>query len=147
LRAYAHDVPRFYDQTFGSAVSHPNTHEYSLFAQDAIRVTDRLALNLGARYDLQTFRSHGLVSDPLYPDSGKVPFNGHNIAPRAGLAYSLGERHPLVVRGGYGLFYTLIPEIYTSQVEIENGINAAPSRWTAPIFLIASFFPCTRCRW
>jgi hypothetical protein len=141
LRAYAHDVPRFYDQTFGSAVSHPNTHEYSLFAQDAIRVTDHLALNLGARYDLQTFRSHGLVSDPLYPDSGKVPFNGHNIAPRAGFAYSLGEQHPLVIRGGYGLFYTLIPEIYTSQVEIENGINRSTISLDNSNFFDRQLFP------
>ena len=29
----------------------------------------------------------------------------------------------MVIRGGYGLFYTRIPSIYTSAVETENGIN------------------------
>ena len=29
----------------------------------------------------------------------------------------------LVVRGGYGLFYPRIPSIYTSAVEVENGMN------------------------
>jgi hypothetical protein len=34
LRAYAHDVPRYYMQSFGDAESHPNTSEYAGFAQD-----------------------------------------------------------------------------------------------------------------
>lgn len=125
LRAYAHGVPRFYEQNFGTAVSHPDTHEYAWFAQDAIRVTDHFALNLGVRYELQTFRSDGLAANPLWPGSGKVPANTTNFAPRVGFAYSLGEERPLVFGGGFGLFYALIPEIYTSAVETQNGINSA----------------------
>ena len=34
LRAYAHQVPHYYLQNFGSAISHPNTNEYAAFAQD-----------------------------------------------------------------------------------------------------------------
>lgn len=122
LRAYAHDVPRFYTQNFGTAVSEPDTREYALFAQDSIRVTGRFALTLGVRWDLQTFRSDRLVTNPAWPASGKVPFDGNNIAPRLGFAYSLGERRPLVVRGGYGIFYTRIPQIYNSAVETDNGL-------------------------
>ena len=73
LRAYAHDVPRYYMQSFGTAVSHPNTRFYSAFMQDAIRVTRSFTLNVGVRYDLQTFEPGPLVSNPLYPPSGKVP--------------------------------------------------------------------------
>ncbi|MGH9580971.1 MAG: TonB-dependent receptor, partial [Terriglobales bacterium] len=125
LRAFAHVVPRFYIQNFGPAESHPDTREYSLFAQDSIRVTDRLALTLGLRWDLQTFRSDGLVSNPLWPDSGRVPMDSNNVAPRLGFAYSFGEERPLVVRGGFGMFYTRIPQIYNSAVETENGLNRA----------------------
>ena len=121
LRAYAHQVPHYYLQNFGSAVTHPDTNEYAGFAQDTIRLTDHLALSLGARYDLQTFTTKGLVSNPLWPDSGKVPFNTNNFSPRAGLAYSLGKERPLVIRAGYGLFYTRIPQIYTSTLESDNG--------------------------
>src|SRR5579864_2666462 len=106
LRAYAHQVPRYYIQNFGSAVSHPDTNEYAAFVQDTIRVTGRLAMSLGVRYDLQTFSTKGLVSNPLWPKAGKVPLNNRNFSPRVGLAYSLGHDHPLVVRAGYGLFYT-----------------------------------------
>ncbi|MBZ5646071.1 MAG: TonB-dependent receptor [Acidobacteriia bacterium] len=123
LRAYAHGVPRYYIQDFGDAVTHPDTREYALFAQDTIRVTDHLALTLGVRYDLQTFRSSGLVANPLWPGSGQVPTDSNNVAPRVGFAYSIGDQKPVVIRGGFGLFYTRIPQIYNSAVELYNGLE------------------------
>ena len=125
LRAYAHAVPKYYLQSFGQAASHPDSNDYAAFAQDTIRVTDHLALNLGVRWDLQTFTTAGLLSNPLFPPSGKVPFKPNNFGPRAGLAYSIGHTHPLVIRAGYGLFYVRIPQIYNSVVATENGITDA----------------------
>ncbi len=125
LRAYAHQVPHYYLQNFGSATSHPNTNEYAAFAQDTVRVTDHLAVNLGVRWDLQTFSTAGLLSNPLFPPSGKVPFQPYNFAPRAGLAYSFGNKRPLVVRAGYGIFFARIPQIYNSVIQTENGITDA----------------------
>jgi hypothetical protein len=66
-------------------------------------------VNLGVRRDLQTFTTVGLISNPLFPPSGKVPFKPYNFGPRAGLAYSIGKTHPLVIRAGYGIFYVRIP--------------------------------------
>jgi len=123
LRAYSHQVPHYYLQKFGSSSSHPDTNEYAAFAQDTMRITNRLALNLGVRWDLQTFTTAGLVSNPLFPPAGKVPFQPFNFAPRAGFAYSLGDKRPLVVRGGYGIFFVRIPQIYNSVVQTENGIT------------------------
>ena len=60
LRAYAHAVPHYYLQNFGPASSNPNSNDYAAFAQDTIRVTNHLALNLGVRWDLQTFTTAGL---------------------------------------------------------------------------------------
>jgi outer membrane receptor protein involved in Fe transport len=123
LRAWAHGVPRYYMQNFGISESNPDTNEYALFAQDTIRVTNNLALNLGVRYDLQTFSHKGLVTNPLWPDSGKVPLDTNNIGPRVGFAYSLGgDERPFVIRGGYGLFYTRIPQMYTSAIVTDNGL-------------------------
>jgi hypothetical protein len=123
LRAFAHEVPHYYLQNFGSATSHPDTNEYAAFAQDSMRVTDHLALNLGVRWDLQTFTKAGLVGNPLFPPAGKVPFLPYNFAPRAGLAYSFGDKRPLVVRAGYGIFFVRIPQIYNSVIQTENGIT------------------------
>lgn len=124
LRAYAHLVPRYYIQNFGSYISNPDTNEYAWFAQDSIRVTSRLALSLGVRYDLQTFGTKGLLTNPLWPDSGRVPRDGNNFAPRIGIAYSVGDERPLVIRAGYGMFYTRVPQIYTSAVATNNGLNS-----------------------
>jgi hypothetical protein len=125
LRAYAHAVPKYYLQSFGPSSSNPNSNDYAAFAQDTIRITDHLAVNLGVRWDLQTFTTAGLVSNPLFPPAGKVPFNPHNFGPRAGLAYSIGKTHPLVIRAGYGLFYVRIPQIYNSAVATDNGVTDA----------------------
>jgi outer membrane receptor protein involved in Fe transport len=54
-------------------VSHPDTNEYAAFAQDTIHVTDHFGLTLGVRYDLQTFGTKYLETNPLWPDSGKGP--------------------------------------------------------------------------
>lgn len=123
LRAYAHEVPHYYLQSFGSATSRPNTNEYAAFAQDTIRITDHFALNLGVRWDLQMFTTAGLISNPLFPPAGKVPFRPYNFAPRGGFAYSFGNKRPLVVRAGYGIFFVRIPDIYNSVIQTENGIS------------------------
>ena len=73
--------------------------------------------------DLQTFSSKDLVTNPLWPRAGKVPYNNRNVSPRVGLAYSIGNEKPLVVRAG-GLFYTRIPQINTSTVATDNGLNS-----------------------
>ena len=125
LRAYAHQVPRYYIQNFGQADSHPDTNEYAVFLQDTVRLTGRLAMSLGLRYDLQTFSTKNLVSNPLWPAAGKVPTEDHNFSPRVGIAYSVGQQHPLVIRAGYGLFYTRIPQIYTSTIATDNGLTSA----------------------
>ncbi|PYV48396.1 MAG: hypothetical protein DMG92_13725 [Acidobacteria bacterium] len=123
LRAYAHQVPHYYVQNFGSAVSHPDTKEYAAFAQDMIRLTDHFDVSLGVRYDLQTFSTKYLKTNPLWPDSGKVPLNPKNFAPRVGLSYSIGDERPLVARIGYGLFYPRLPQIYNSIIETNNGLT------------------------
>lgn len=109
------------------------THSY--FFQDDIKVTQRLTVNAGLRYDLPGLRteSHGAFRgfDPTVPnpEAGGRPGaivtadasrNGglqaqfdtlskpdrSNIGPRLGFAYSLNSR--TVVRGGAGLYYAPI---------------------------------------
>ncbi len=122
LRAFAHNVPRYYMQDFGIAQSHPDSRALAFFVQNNIRVTRHLTLNAGLRYDRQTFLISDLVSNPLYAPSGKLPDDGNNFSPRLGFAYSLGDRHPVLLRGGGGRFYSMVPGIYASQVETDNGL-------------------------
>jgi len=141
LRAYAHDVPRYYMQDFGDAVSHPNSRTYAAFMQDTIRVTRKFTLNAGIRYDLQTFEPGPLVSNPLYPASGKVPNDMNNFSPRMGFAYSIGDEHPTIIRGGGGLFYMPIPAMYASQVATDNGIQGGQLFLDLMVPAQAALFP------
>lgn len=123
LRAYAHDVPRYYMQDFGNPISHPDSRWYDAFVQNNFQATRNLTLNLGLRYDLQTFEVGPLQSNPLYAPSGKVPMEMTNFSPRVGFAYSPGDKRALVIRGGAGIFYMPIPAMYASQVATDNGIQ------------------------
>lgn len=123
LRAWAHNVPRYYLQNFGNPVSHPNSNDYAGFVQDTARLTPHFTLSLGARYDLQTFSKMGMESNPLWLASGKMPLQEENFAPRVGIGYALGDERPLMVRAGFGIFYTRIPQIYQSAVINNNGLS------------------------
>jgi Carboxypeptidase regulatory-like domain/TonB-dependent Receptor Plug Domain len=93
--------------------------ENGLFVLDDWRVSRRLTVNLGMRWDYLTAPSeeHGrqsnfdIISGALRVASGSgdslVNNNSHNFGPRAGFAYDLGGDGKTVVRGGYGIFYFL----------------------------------------
>ena len=117
------NLARYYIQNFGNPVSHPNSNDYAGFVQDTVRLTPHFTLSLGARYDLQTFSKTGMVSNSLWPGAGKMPLRGTNFAPRVGIGYALGDERPLMVRAGFGLFYTRIPQIYQSSVMNNNGMS------------------------
>jgi len=91
--------------------------------QDMVRLTPKFSLSLGARYDLQTFSKTGMESNPLWPAAGKMPLQEKNFAPRVGIGYAIGDERPLMVRVGFGIFYTRIPQIYQSAVINNNGLS------------------------
>ena len=76
--------------------------KYGAWAQDDWRVSSRLTLNLGVRYDLIW---NGFAQDVTFDPFEKAgrPQDANNIEPRVGFAYQLNER--TVVRGGGGLYY------------------------------------------
>jgi hypothetical protein len=92
----------------------------SVFLQDHWRVTPRLSLTYGLRYEINP----APTGDPLLPftfdglDAPRTmtlapagtPFfetSYTNLAPRVGAAYVLSDRGDLVVRGGFGVYYDL----------------------------------------
>ena len=98
----------------------------AFFAQDDWRVTNRLTLNYGLRYDLEFPREEvddkmnsfdPIRINPVSGTPGVVTFAGvtaperafatdmNNIGPRFGFAYQLGGSGRTVVRGGVGVFY------------------------------------------
>ncbi|HYP28377.1 MAG TPA: TonB-dependent receptor [Blastocatellia bacterium] len=95
------------------------SQEYGLFIQDDWKVSDRLTLNLGLRYDLfpSATEADGRLGNfsiderrVLLADGGGdrlIETDKNNFGPRIGFAYAIGPEKTMVVRGGYGLLYTL----------------------------------------
>ena len=99
--------------------------EYSFYAQDDFKVSRRLTLNLGLRYELfmplteVKGRLANFNFDPADPAVSLIPALGgdkyagrsvdkNNFAPRVGFAYALTGSGRTVVRGSYGLHYVSV---------------------------------------
>jgi hypothetical protein len=108
------------------SVSTPNTvdtrsWETGYFGQDDWKISQRLILNLGIRYDLYTppyelnnrWSNFDVTTGTILRAgvSGNsrslVQTDKANWAPRIGFAYDLAGHGKTVVRGGYGIFYFL----------------------------------------
>lgn len=94
--------------------------ENGFFVQDDWRASRRLTLNLGLRYDFlpppHEADDHLANYDPItkkliVPGNGvpsaTVDTDKNNFGPRFGLAYDLTGDGRTVLRGGYGVFYSL----------------------------------------
>lgn len=85
---FTQDVPTAW-QPF--TVTSDGHNSYGFFAQDEWKITQRLTLTYGLRYDFETYPSRfGLKSDL------------NNFQPRVGFAYAYSSRG--VVRAGFGIF-------------------------------------------
>jgi hypothetical protein len=101
-------------------------HSYSLFVQDDWKVTRRLSVNLGLRWDYQQWpfeRNNGTSNFDPYAinpltglpgrmeyagiDYGRSPFEPiyTNFGPRLGLAYDVTGKGTTILRAGYSIFY------------------------------------------
>jgi hypothetical protein len=93
--------------------------EFGWFIQDDFKVSARLTLNMGIRYDIfpGNVEAHDRVSN-LNPLQGTVILAGkngaprnflntdyNNLGPRFGFAYALDPHKNTVMRGGYGISY------------------------------------------
>jgi len=123
-------APDFFEQ-FPRGFSAIRSHQYSVFAQDEWKVTSRLVLTLGVRYEYNTPKSDPQkrqymilpgVQSLRYPNaptglvftgdpgtSSGIPFpDKNNWAPRIGFAWDPSGNGKTSVRGGFGIFYDVL---------------------------------------
>jgi len=98
--------------------------DWAWYIQDDWKVTPRLTINLGLRYELPLDYPQREVANRMlqfdldtgqpapigagkFPTRSGVPTDRNNWGPRAGLAYQLGGM--TVLRAAYGIYYSLIP--------------------------------------
>jgi hypothetical protein len=90
-------------QSFGERETAKRFGFANVFAQDEIRLSPRLTVNAGLRYEFIVWPE----LDPLAPYelSRTVPSDGGNIAPRIGVSFLPTGDTRTVIRGGYGIYY------------------------------------------
>jgi hypothetical protein len=124
---------QLYFQSFGQTTIDIHSPTYSLFAQDQFRVTPKLVLNYGLRYDLQVL-PQPTVCNPALTLTCHINYSKNNVAPRVGFAYSLDAKGATVIRGSFGLFYIQEDLLDTSQALLSNGISRPFLVATGPAF-------------
>ncbi|HYL11831.1 MAG TPA: carboxypeptidase regulatory-like domain-containing protein [Terriglobales bacterium] len=112
----------------------PNMLQTGAFFQDDWRVNSRLTLNLGLRYDRQTYRQPSTTNPVALADAlntGRINIDNDNLAPRIGLAYSPFNDSKSVFRAGWGIFYGNTPSILIGTAHSNNGINVQTLTFSA----------------
>ncbi len=102
---------------------HLRSESFNFFVNDSVRVTPRLTLSAGLRYEYNSpavdaedrANVYDLSSRTLVPvGTNGIPRSGYtpdrnNFAPRVGLAWTLDEAGDTVLRAGYGIYYDQSP--------------------------------------
>jgi len=108
-----------FTQTFGNPIQDFRTSDIAFFAQDVWRVTRRLTLNYGMRYE-HTVIPQPWMTNPNYPQTGVIPSPNKNFAPRTGFSYMFNDK--TVLRAGYGIFWARFHANGLDTLLLGNGV-------------------------
>ena len=134
---------------FGAADSFPILWKHQFFIQDEWKLTPRITMNVGLRYEpffpweqeygrytswelgTQSTVKPDAPRGILFPGDPNVPFKTvendmNNFAPRFGIAWDVNGTGRTVVRAGYGIYYNHIPG---------TSVHAAEAPWTGTVQL------------
>jgi len=111
VQAYGLGVPSTFIQGLGDPNAQFTNNILGFFAQDSWRISPKLTLNYGIRYDLELMPGPTALTPAAqagYDALGittAVPRDSNNIAPRIGLAWDPKGDGKTVVRASFGMFY------------------------------------------
>jgi outer membrane receptor protein involved in Fe transport len=142
IQAYGLGLPQSFAQGIG-----PTNTKYDLkvlggFLEDSWRITPKLTLNYGVRYDVEALPTTGALNpattaaERLFGIREGIRLQDSNVAPRIGAAYDIAGDGKTVVRANYGIFYDRAP----GNLELQSlRFNAD----AVPLVILAGGSPCT----
>jgi outer membrane receptor protein involved in Fe transport len=127
-------------QGFGKAKFALATTDYGFFVQDDWKLTPRLTVNLGLRYDYEALPApYSDLVNTSYTATANHPSDRNNISPRVGFAYDLSGRGKTVLRGGYGIFIGRVFNAMILNTYITTG--SSNGQYTSTIYPYSSNAP------
>jgi hypothetical protein len=125
-----------YTQTFGNPIQDIRTTDIGVYAQDTWKVTRKLTLNYGIRYEY-AWLPQPTITNSDWAATGRIPSPSKNFAPRFSLSYSLDDKS--VLRVGYGIFYArmhgnMLDTLFLGNGKYQTSISINNSQAGAPVF-------------
>ena len=114
-------------------------HELALFVQDSWKLSRKLTLNYGLRWEAQIQPDPitppdqvffaGFIGNEVtnesgtyqFPSNGRIPSDWNMFQPRLGVAYDLHGDKTTLLRGSAGLYYARIPGLNLASTRSTNG--------------------------
>jgi len=142
IQAYGLGIPQSFAQGIGLTQYKYDLKVLGAFLEDSWRMTSRMTLVAGLRYDLESYPTQLALNaatnaaERAYGLREGIRLQSTNFAPRVGLAYDAFGDGKMLIRANYGLFYDRAPGNLEAQSSIFNST-------TVPLVILAGGSPCT----
>jgi hypothetical protein len=114
LLNFVNNTPNTFQQAYGPQNGNVawDTNLWSGYVNDSFRVSPRLTLDLGLRYDYEAIPRPSSNAFPQHPEFlTQIKDDKNNYAPRLGFAWDVSGDGRSVLRGGTGKFFEYMPDI------------------------------------
>jgi hypothetical protein len=111
VQVYGLGLPTSFIQGIGQSHKPFDSKTVGVFAQDSWKISPRLTLNYGVRYDIEFLplftasTNLNTIGEKAFGVTEGIPTDSNNFAPRIGIAWDPWGNGKTVIRAGYGFFY------------------------------------------
>ena len=116
----------YYEQAIGAPSWTFNTADYAAFIADDWRLSRRLTVSAGIRYEYEALpHPNKALVNPDIPQTGLMPHDRNNFGPRLGIAWDIFGTGRTILHGGYGIYYGRISNATIYSALTTTGTAAA----------------------